>query len=1445
MLRKLVLAFCIITTFTSISSAGIVADHTAVEQFDQIPDYYINEVKKMWLSVPGQSHSRGYRWGIELLAAQDPRFAAVVTEAGEPELPTTDHLRMSNLFRTPEGGWGGTAGEEMFWTTQGAVDYMNNHLTYSNSVANPVSAFGFGWCWDMTWDYGHSEQIDEVHGVRWYGTANTTNGWGTSQNWWGIDTADNFDGNHPITLQNYLNAIEYYNTHNPQTVTFYTTGPVDGGGNTGERGYQRYIKHQAIRNHVYAGEERVLFDYADILTHNSSGEQNFREWDGHTFPFIHDDNADTSSHDHISDEGAVRIAKAMWWMLARIAGWDGVAEDKVATPIVSLPTGDYEDSVTITITEPTEDAVIYYTLDGSEPTEESQQYSEPLLLQQSTTLKAKAFKDGIESSETLTAVYNIIIDVTPPQISSIEATSATEIVIEFNEGMNTDSLAVTENYTINNGISVLSATPFAAPFNGVTLQVTDMVEDTTYTVIINGVSDDHNNQIAVNSSAEFTYTVVHAPESLQQHWSFETAADIQVNGAVQVENGRSGKAFYFDGDDYLILGNATHNIEQTNAFTIATWIKYEDALSGDIISRGQYVFPYRMTTSGSYMRSVIRTGSTNYVRGTLPLTEGVWNYVVLTYKDGERAMYLNGEVDYTDAISGQLNFNGSQDIFIGQGFKGTIDEIQIYNEALAPEQIQLLYAEDIPQYVQNPQFSPIAGTYNSTVNVTLSSDTEDALIYYTLDGSEPDQESTLYTAPFAVSASTSVKAKAYKNDMVASATVMADYIIELDEIPPQITGVETVSETELIIRFSEEIEHNSLTNSANYSISGVSIDFVSAYSGSAAIIHTSGFTANTPYLVGVNNIEDQAGNTIAAGTIAEFTYVTTEPPQGLQQYWDFESSDGITVVGATHVDNGKSGKAFYFDGVDDRLELGTDIYGITDTNEFTISAWINYESSLSGNIIARGRYVYPYCMTTSGSYMRSIIRTDRTNYIRGTLALAGEEWHHVVLTYRDGERVMYVDGEIDHQSEVTGTLNAINDSQIITVGQGFHGLIDEIKIYNSVLTPAQVTELYNENIIPQVAVPQIDPAAGTYNQAIEVIISSTTADATIYYTTDGSEPGDSATLYQGVFILSENATVKAIAYKDGMETSEIVSVSYQFEIDSTAPQVSVVTVNNATTLTVEFNEELDLTTAQDSTNYTIASGLIVSSARLDADGKTVVLTTMPLPENIEQILQISGVADINGNVITAPVTAAITYVPVSVDDSVTGYWSFDAVADNEVPDLSGNSNNGTINGTEIIAEGMSGSAISFNGENSVDLGVSRFGIEETSEYSISIWFKPEQTFAGHLIRRGPYVYPYRIYANAGRVSSTVRTTGTNYLHANTWPDAETWYHCLVTYKDGEHRIYINGVLDSSDADTGAPNFYGNYSTMLGEGYSGLIDEVKIFNKSLNQEEVTAVYQQVP
>jgi len=72
-----------------------------------------------------------------------------------------------------------------------------------------------------------------------------------------------------------------------------------------------------------------------------------------------------------------------------------------------------------------------------------------------------------------------------------------------------------------------------------------------------------------------------------------------------------------------------------------------------------------------------------------------------------------------------------------------------------------------------PTFSPAAGVYTSAQNVTISTTTEDATIYYTEDGSTPTASSTPYTGAIAVSATTTIKAIAVKGgdeSYVASAT---------------------------------------------------------------------------------------------------------------------------------------------------------------------------------------------------------------------------------------------------------------------------------------------------------------------------------------------------------------------------------------------------------------------------------------------------------------------------------------------------------------------------------------------------------------------------------------------------------------------------------------------------------------------------------------------------
>jgi len=86
-----------------------------------------------------------------------------------------------------------------------------------------------------------------------------------------------------------------------------------------------------------------------------------------------------------------------------------------------------------------------------------------------------------------------------------------------------------------------------------------------------------------------------------------------------------------------------------------------------------------------------------------------------------------------------------------------------------------------------PVYSPIPGLYHSTPQtITISSSTSGATIRYTTDGSPPTSSSTAYTAPLEISETTTLKAKAFKDDMTASQETSAAYSIILQYADPPV-----------------------------------------------------------------------------------------------------------------------------------------------------------------------------------------------------------------------------------------------------------------------------------------------------------------------------------------------------------------------------------------------------------------------------------------------------------------------------------------------------------------------------------------------------------------------------------------------------------------------------------------------------------------------------------
>jgi len=182
----------------------------------------------------------------------------------------------------------------------------------------------------------------------------------------------------------------------------------------------------------------------------------------------------------------------------------------------------------------------------------------------------------------------------------------------------------------------------------------------------------------------------------------------------------------------------------------------------------------------------------------------------------------------------------------------------------------------------------------------------------------------------------------------------------------------------------------------------------------------------------------------------------------------------ITVNGNPSPDSDKDGianSALYFDGVDDYLNLGTGLFGIDQSGEFTISLWVNMENNLGSynSLIKRSQYNNPFgVLIYSDNRVRNMARTISDDVYRvHSNALNPDVWYHVAVTYSDSRMVSYQNGQEIESIDNPGTLDTLetHDTTIGAVFDGtfiqqFNGIMDDIRIYNSALSQPEIQALY-------------------------------------------------------------------------------------------------------------------------------------------------------------------------------------------------------------------------------------------------------------------------------------------------------------------------------------------------------------------------------------------------
>lgn len=200
----------------------------------------------------------------------------------------------------------------------------------------------------------------------------------------------------------------------------------------------------------------------------------------------------------------------------------------------------------------------------------------------------------------------------------------------------------------------------------------------------------------------------------------------------------------------------------------------------------------------------------------------------------------------------------------------------------------------------------------------------------------------------------------------------------------------------------------------------------------------------------------------------------------------------------------------------------------------------------------------------------------------------------------------------------------------------------------------------------------------------------------------------------------------------------------------------------------------------------------------------------------------------------------------AITDGLISYWSFnqDTIADKTVKDIFG-TNNGTMNGNVEVVDGKFDQALKFSGGH-VDCGAAKDLSDIGNEITLEMWIKPEKP--GWAIIAG--------ISKSGSNTYVIAWSDQNQVDFNIWngaletwpfqsagkPELNKWHHVAGVYDGSEAIIYINGEFDSKKAFEGNlkhndENFWMGARKVGGLPYHGLLDELRIYNRGLSQDEV--------
>ncbi len=564
---------------------------------------------------------------------------------------------------------------------------------------------------------------------------------------------------------------------------------------------------------------------------------------------------------------------------------------------------------------------------------------------------------------------------------------------------------------------------------------------------------------------------------------------------------------------YLNLGDpADGDLDPgTYPWTISAWIKWDGSSGDNIIFNKENLYETRV--NGGYVSYAWQPhwawdGGTSF-----PVTANEWTYVTTVYDGSQQILYKNGVEVYSRTQAGAMGSNGSKLLIGARGdtspisfFGGMIDEVKIYNRALAENEIKAdkdetrdcaadsvfitttflsngvinsaysytvaatggttpygweLLSSGIPGLSIVPNTGELhgtidkcAGTYSIAVRVTdAASRTDERTFTLTV------ANGTLTISPSAPKTFNCTTSDFYRDFTVSGSRLgaLANWAVTWLGTNPG--GFEVVKTGDATARFRKI---STSTAGTGYQFKLTANDSTctdNTIDSGYYTLNISGGGASTPYYT---------------GHVGEWWL--DESSGTIEDHSD-QNNDGTAYGTVTYGEQGKVWTALKFDGSSGYVSV-PDSPELRLAAPFTMALWVKVNAGASdwvrlagkGNSTSRN---YGLWLDTDGTILFQIYSAGGNGSCQTTVTVNDGDWHHVVGVYDDDSTTtppaptmkVYIDKAVSASTSYSQTPYISSDPFQMAYA-GFHaylnGWLDEVNLFNRALSPVDITDLYNQ-----------------------------------------------------------------------------------------------------------------------------------------------------------------------------------------------------------------------------------------------------------------------------------------------------------------------------------------------------------------------------------------------